>query len=78
MTPDPARALAAVERKPEVYCCCGRPYSAHFVANLGSYYPDCQVFTPRPPEGHDAPIHVCDHGYQARSCGLCERDGRFR
>lgn len=28
------------------------------------------VFVPTPVE-----VHVCDHGYAARTCGLCERDG---
>lgn len=30
------------------------------------------VFVPKPPEGSDAPIHVCDHGYAAMSCAHCE------
>lgn len=36
------------------------------------------TFVPFPSEGRDAPSHVCAHGYAARTCGLCERDGKFR
>ncbi len=28
-------------------------------------------FVPKSPEGHDAPIRVCDHGFRADSCPGC-------
>ena len=34
------------------------------------------VFVPKPAEGADAPHHVCDHGFAARTCGLCNFAGR--
>ena len=29
------------------------------------------------PEGSDAPHHVCDHGFAARTCGLCNHGSTF-
>lgn len=46
--------------------------------DLGTEISARVVFVPRPVEGQDAPHHVCGHGYAARTCGLCERDGMFR
>ncbi len=29
------------------------------------------------PDGSDAPHHVCDHGFAARTCGLCNHGSTF-
>ena len=35
------------------------------------------AFVPAVPDGADAQHHVCGHGYAARTCGVCNRDGMF-
>lgn len=69
----------ADDRKPEVYCCCGRPYSRHGAFH-GINTMTCPGFTPRPPDpppGSDAAIRQCDHGFRADSCPDCFGPHRY-
>lgn len=65
-------------RLPEVFCCCGEPYTAHG-ATPGPRIA-CSLFTPRP-AGYDEerfPMRCCDHGYAHWSCGDCCPGGAVR